>query len=70
MSKNPTLALGVIFLVASAVWLYILKCVYEATPFLQWLDEKHPILFIALFSIAVLSPLWLGERIERAARKK
>jgi hypothetical protein len=60
----------ILLLLGAAVWVYILKCVYQATPLLQWLDEEYPVLFIALFAVAFLSPLFIGERIERAARKK
>jgi hypothetical protein len=73
MAKKPTLEqvkLAIIFVLGAAVWLYMLKCTYDATPFLQWLDEKYPILFIPLFGVVFLSPLLIGERIERAARKK
>ena len=51
---------GIGFLVGSAVWVFILRCVYEATPFLQWLDEKYPVLSISLFGVAFLSPLGIG----------
>lgn len=73
MPKKLTLAqvkFGIGFLVASAVWVYILRCVYEATPFLQWLDQKYPLLFIPLFGVVFLSPLWTGERIERMERER
>jgi len=64
------LKIWIVFLAGSAVWVYILYCVYEATPFLQWLDEKYPLLSIPLFGVALLSPLYLGERIERMERER
>jgi hypothetical protein len=60
----------IVLLAGFAVWVYILHCVYEATPFLQWLDEKYPIVSLLLFGVALLSPLYLGERIERMERER
>jgi hypothetical protein len=72
VAKKPTLEqvkLAIIFVLGAAAWVYMLKCTYEATPFLQWLDNKYPIIAIPLFGVVTLAPLLIGERIERAARK-
>jgi hypothetical protein len=77
MSKKVNLEqvkIGIIFIVGAAVWIYILRCVFDDTPFLQWLDDEHPVLFMLLSMVTILSPLWICERIDarigRAANGK
>lgn len=67
VAKHEIRALAAL-IIGAVVWTYILHCVYEMTPFLQWLDVEYPIIFMSLVAVIGLAPLYLVDYIHRLKR--
>jgi hypothetical protein len=61
---------GIAAIGLAALWVYVLKCVYDDTPFLQRLSENFPTVFLIAFCLVLVSPLWVLERIEHGRNKR
>ena len=57
------------FIAGAVVWVYILHCVYEMTPFLQWMDENYPLISIPMWAVIIIAPMYLVDYIHRLKRE-